>query len=198
MCSQKVLIGCPLIAHTVLQLVPVVHGRNVTLVRYPQFLRLVQVGLPNRLRGEIWELTSGSIYMRFANPGVYESILKAHEGQVSTSTEEIEKDLNRSLPEYAGYQTPEGIEVRAGCPASTMNCAAGVLTIFGATDATKSPHRVQLEESGAWLLSGNEHCCGCYLNVSGRVIVHFRERYSCPYPHACRQLHVRGAMLLAA
>lgn len=88
-----------------------VHGRNLTLVRYPQFLRLVQVGLPNRMRGEIWELTSGSIYMRFANQGVYQSILKENEGKVSTSTDEIEKDLNRSLPEYAGYQSPEGIEV---------------------------------------------------------------------------------------
>lgn len=27
----------------------------------------------------------------------------------SLSIEEIEKDLNRSLPEYAAYQTPEGI-----------------------------------------------------------------------------------------
>lgn len=86
-----------------------VHGRNLTLVRYPQFLRLVQVGLPNRLRGEIWELTCGSIYMRFANQGVYQNLLKSYEGQTSTSTEEIEKDLNRSLPEYAGYQSPEGI-----------------------------------------------------------------------------------------
>ena len=50
--------------------------------------------------------------MRFSNQGVYESILKSNEGKVSTSTEEIEKDLNRSLPEYAGYQTAEGIEVR--------------------------------------------------------------------------------------
>ncbi|UZJ52900.1 hypothetical protein CBS101457_002220 [Exobasidium rhododendri] len=87
-----------------------VHGRNLTLVRYPQFLRLVQVGLPNRIRGEIWELTSGSIYMRFANQGAYQAILKENDGKVSTSTEEIEKDLNRSLPEYAGYQSPEGIE----------------------------------------------------------------------------------------
>ena len=87
-----------------------VHGRNLTLVRYPQFLRLVQVGLPNRLRGEIWELTSGSIYMRFAHQGEYEALLKSNEGKTSTSTEEIEKDLNRSLPEYAGYQDPQGIE----------------------------------------------------------------------------------------
>ncbi|KAN0065061.1 hypothetical protein ACQY0O_001556 [Thecaphora frezii] len=86
------------------------HGRNLTLLRYPQFLRLVQVGLPNRLRGEIWELTSGSIYNRFAHAGEYEAILKKYEGVVSFSTEEIEKDLNRSLPEYPAYQSPEGIE----------------------------------------------------------------------------------------
>lgn len=32
-----------------------------------------------------------------------------HVGFKSLSIEEIEKDLNRSLPEYPGYQTPEGI-----------------------------------------------------------------------------------------
>ncbi|CAD6923061.1 unnamed protein product [Tilletia controversa] len=69
----------------------------------------LSVGLPNRLRGELWELTSGSIFARFANQGEYVAILKKYEGRVSTSTEEIEKDLNRSLPEYAGYQTQEGL-----------------------------------------------------------------------------------------
>ncbi|KAJ2917118.1 hypothetical protein MD484_g3291, partial [Candolleomyces efflorescens] len=85
------------------------HGRNITLLRYPQYTRLVQVGLPNRLRGEMWEVLSGSIYLRFANPGYYEQLLKEHEGKTSTSTEDIEKDLHRSLPEYAGYQSQEGI-----------------------------------------------------------------------------------------
>ena len=69
----------------------------------------MQVGLPNRLRGEMWEVLSGSIYLRFANPGYYEQLLKEHEGKTSTSTEDIEKDLHRSLPEYAGYQSQEGI-----------------------------------------------------------------------------------------
>jgi hypothetical protein len=78
------------------------HGRNLTIVRYPAFTRLVQVGLPNRLRGEIWEVTSGAIHLRTANSGEYERILAAHEGKTSLSTEEIEKDLNRSLPEYPG------------------------------------------------------------------------------------------------
>jgi TBC1 domain family member 8/9 len=78
-------------------------------MRYPQCTRLVQVGLPNRLRGELWETLSGSLYLRFANPGVYDQILKDNEGRSSTSTEEIEKDLNRSLPEYAAYQSEQGI-----------------------------------------------------------------------------------------
>lgn len=86
------------------------HGRNLTLLRYPQCTRLVQVGLPNRLRGEMWETLSGSLYLRFANPGEYERLLEENKGRTSTSTEEIEKDLHRSLPEYSAYQSEEGID----------------------------------------------------------------------------------------
>ncbi|KAL6306255.1 TBC-domain-containing protein [Sparassis latifolia] len=85
------------------------HGRNLSLLRYPQCTRLVQVGLPNRLRGEMWETLSGSLYLRFANPGYYERILEENAGRTNTSTEEIEKDLHRSLPEYSAYQSDEGI-----------------------------------------------------------------------------------------
>jgi hypothetical protein len=85
------------------------HGRNLTLLRYPQCTRLVQVGLPNRLRGEMWETLSGSIYLRFANPGFYDRLLAENKGRTTTSTEDIEKDLHRSLPEYAGYQSEDGI-----------------------------------------------------------------------------------------
>jgi hypothetical protein len=86
------------------------HGRNLTLLRYPQCTRLVQVGLPNRLRGEMWEALSGSMYLRYSNPGFYEKLLEENKGRTSTSTEDIEKDLHRSLPEYAGYQSEEGID----------------------------------------------------------------------------------------
>ncbi|KAH9992757.1 rab-GTPase-TBC domain-containing protein [Russula compacta] len=85
------------------------HGRHLTLIRYPQATRFVQVGLPNRLRGEMWETLSGSIHLRFANPGRYEEILEENKGRTSTSTEDIEKDLHRSLPEYSAYQSHDGI-----------------------------------------------------------------------------------------
>lgn len=40
------------------------------MVKLPEFGKLVRVGLPNALRGEIWEECSGSIYLRLANMGV--------------------------------------------------------------------------------------------------------------------------------
>ncbi|KAJ3086470.1 hypothetical protein HK102_013072 [Quaeritorhiza haematococci] len=85
------------------------YGRNLSLIRLPTFIKLVRIGLPSSLRGEMWEVTSGSMYKRYINPGYYDRLHKEHAGTTSLSTEEIEKDLNRSLPEYDGYQTDEGI-----------------------------------------------------------------------------------------
>ncbi|KAK2590230.1 GTPase activating protein (GAP) [Conoideocrella luteorostrata] len=85
------------------------NGRNSTLIRQPTFHKLIRVGLPNRLRGEIWELTSGSLYLRLENPTLYADTLAKFEGQESLAIDEIEKDLNRSLPEYPGFQSEDGI-----------------------------------------------------------------------------------------
>ncbi|ERF76014.1 GTPase-activating protein [Endocarpon pusillum Z07020] len=85
------------------------NGRNATLVRQPTFHKLIRVGLPNRLRGEIWEISSGSLYIRMRSPNLYAETLSKHSGKDSLAIEEIEKDLNRSLPEYPGFQSEEGI-----------------------------------------------------------------------------------------
>lgn len=85
------------------------NGRNVTLIRQPTFHKLIRVGLPNRLRGEIWELTSGSLLLRLENPSQFTDTLAKFEGQESLAIDEIEKDLNRSLPEYPGFQDEDGI-----------------------------------------------------------------------------------------
>ena len=92
------------------------HGRNLSLLRYPQFTRLVQVGLPNRLRGEIWETLSGSLYLRFANPGLYHKILEDNKDKTTTSIDDIEKDLHRSLPEYSAYQSEVRQSYNKCCP----------------------------------------------------------------------------------
>lgn len=85
------------------------NGRNTTLIRQPTFHKLIRVGLPNRLRGEIWELTSGSLYLRLEKPSLYTETLTKYSGQESLAIDEIEKDLNRSLPEYPGFQSEDGI-----------------------------------------------------------------------------------------
>jgi hypothetical protein len=85
------------------------NGRNVTLIRQPTFHKLIRVGLPNRLRGEMWELTSGALFLRLESPTLYAETLAKYEGQESLAIDEIEKDLNRSLPEYPAFQDPEGI-----------------------------------------------------------------------------------------
>jgi Ca2+-binding EF-hand superfamily protein len=85
------------------------NGRNATLVRQPTFHKLIRVGLPNRLRGEIWEVSAGSFFSRLRNPDLYEKTLAKFSGKESLAIDEIEKDLNRSLPEYPGFQNEEGI-----------------------------------------------------------------------------------------
>ena len=80
------------------------------MVRQPQFHKMIRVGLPNHLRGEIWELTSGSLYARLRAPNLYSETLAKNSGRDSLAIDEIEKDLNRSLPEYPGFQSEEGIQ----------------------------------------------------------------------------------------
>ena len=86
------------------------NGRNATMIRQPTFSKLIRVGLPNRLRGEIWEVSCGSFYTRLRNPQLYKKTLEKFLGKESLAIDEIEKDLNRSLPEYPGFQSEEGIE----------------------------------------------------------------------------------------
>ncbi|KAJ2808968.1 GTPase activating protein (GAP) [Coemansia guatemalensis] len=85
------------------------YGRNLTTIRRAEFDRLIRVGLPNNLRGEIWELSSGAMYLRFQNRGVYDKYVSDYLERPGPCADEIEKDLTRSLPEYAGYQVEEGI-----------------------------------------------------------------------------------------
>lgn len=136
------------------------HGRNLTLVKNHQYNKLIRVGISNPLRGEVWEISCGSFFKRFANPGVYEKILHTNRNGASQAIEEIEKDLNRSLPEYSAYSTEEGISrLRRVLTAyswknpevgycQAMNIVAAVLLIF------------MSEEQAFWCLS---EICDNYL-----------------------------------
>lgn len=47
--------------------------------------------------------------MRLQRPKLFEETLSQNSGRGSLAIDEIEKDLNRSLPEYPGFQSEEGI-----------------------------------------------------------------------------------------
>jgi hypothetical protein len=81
--------------HLTHDLLPTDYGRNLTISKTPRFARLIRVGAPNRLRGELWETCSGSLYLRFMNQGLYDRLLEENKNKSSLSLEEIEKDLNR-------------------------------------------------------------------------------------------------------
>jgi len=85
-------------------------GKNLTLIRLPTLSNLVKIGISNRLRGEMWLVCTGAIFKKLQNPGYFEKLLVDNANKKSLALDEIEKDLNRSLPEYPAYQTPEGID----------------------------------------------------------------------------------------
>jgi hypothetical protein len=57
------------------------YGRNVTMIRVHAFFRLLRIGMPNILRGELWEVCSGAAWERINDPDLYEKLLKDHEGR---------------------------------------------------------------------------------------------------------------------
>lgn len=44
-------------------------------------------------------------------PGYYEWLVKQSQGKASIASEEIERDLHRSLPEHPAFQSDQGIDV---------------------------------------------------------------------------------------
>lgn len=84
-------------------------GRGTCVYRTSKEYELVIQGIPDSLRVDLWMLFSGAQYDYDLFPGHYEQLLIKNQGRHSLATEEIERDLYRSLPEYPGYQSPRGI-----------------------------------------------------------------------------------------
>jgi Ca2+-binding EF-hand superfamily protein len=93
-------------------------GNGFSMIRTPRFIELVnKEGIPDQLRGVMWQLCSGSTYLRYLLEGqnYYASLLQKQgsEGDCATESlvaDEIEKDLHRSLPEHTFYQSQAGID----------------------------------------------------------------------------------------
>ncbi|XP_051871160.1 LOW QUALITY PROTEIN: TBC1 domain family member 9B-like [Pristis pectinata] len=84
-------------------------GRGVCMYRTAKTRDLVLKGLPESLRGELWLLFSGALNEMLMHPGYYSGLVKESMGKDSLATEEIERDLHRSMPEHPAFQNELGI-----------------------------------------------------------------------------------------
>ncbi|XP_068596721.1 TBC1 domain family member 9B-like [Brachionichthys hirsutus] len=84
-------------------------GRGVCMYRTSRTRDLVLNGLPEALRGELWLLFSGAQNEMASHPGYYGDLVEQAAGLCSLATEEIERDLHRSMPEHRAFQNETGI-----------------------------------------------------------------------------------------
>ncbi|XP_047125269.1 TBC1 domain family member 9B isoform X1 [Hydra vulgaris] len=86
------------------------YGRGVCMYRTPKTHELILKGVPDSLRGEIWMLFSGTVNELVSNPGYYAKMVNESRGKMVMTSEEIERDLHRSLPGHPAFQTDVGID----------------------------------------------------------------------------------------
>uniref|UniRef100_A0A8C5X6K3 TBC1 domain family member 8B n=1 Tax=Malurus cyaneus samueli TaxID=2593467 RepID=A0A8C5X6K3_9PASS len=84
-------------------------GHGVSMFRTKKTRDLVVRGIPEALRGELWLLFSGAINDMASNPGYYTELVEKSLGTCTLATDEIERDLRRSLPEHPAFQSDTGI-----------------------------------------------------------------------------------------
>lgn len=84
-------------------------GRGVHMFRTEKIQRLVAMGIPESLRGELWMTLSDACSELESHEGYYSSLVQKSMGLSTLATDEIERDLHRSLPDHPAFQNPTGI-----------------------------------------------------------------------------------------
>jgi len=86
------------------------YGAGVCMMFTPELKHLIRSGIPRFMRSYLWPVCSGSAYYQLAEPQLYQRLLADNHGNQSNATEEIERDLHRSLPEHPFFRQRGGIE----------------------------------------------------------------------------------------
>lgn len=85
------------------------YGRGTSMFCTRKTRDLIVRGVPECLRGELWMLFSGAVNDMATHPGHYSELVEASLGTSSLATDEIERDLHRSLPDHPAFQSDTGI-----------------------------------------------------------------------------------------
>ncbi|KAJ8401828.1 hypothetical protein AAFF_G00377990 [Aldrovandia affinis] len=85
------------------------YGRGMSMFRTKKTRDLIVRGVPEALRGELWLLFSGAVNDMATHPGYYSELVEQSLGTSTLATDEIERDLHRSLPEHPAFQSDTGI-----------------------------------------------------------------------------------------
>ncbi|KAK6190175.1 hypothetical protein SNE40_002098 [Patella caerulea] len=85
------------------------YGKGMCMYRTHRTQELVLKGIPDKYRGGMWMVFSGAVNEMASNEGYYGKIVQESLGKSSIATEEIERDLHRSLPEHPAFQNDLGI-----------------------------------------------------------------------------------------
>eukprot|EP00042_Codosiga_hollandica_P052495 m.667589 g.667589 ORF g.667589 m.667589 type:complete len:1033 (+) comp58508_c0_seq15:3918-7016(+) len=85
-------------------------GRGIAMLRTRKDRKLILKGVPLGFRSQVWMLYSGALTDCADQDDYYEHLLTQYAGRKTIATEEIERDLHRSLPEHPAFQSPVGID----------------------------------------------------------------------------------------
>ncbi|KAK3713993.1 hypothetical protein QZH41_018780 [Actinostola sp. cb2023] len=85
------------------------YGSGVCMYRTVKTHELILKGIPDSHRAEVWLVYSGAINEIETHPDYYASMVDKCQGKTTLATEEIERDLHRSLPEHPAFQSDVGI-----------------------------------------------------------------------------------------
>uniref|UniRef100_A0A674P4H5 TBC1 domain family member 8B n=1 Tax=Takifugu rubripes TaxID=31033 RepID=A0A674P4H5_TAKRU len=85
------------------------YGRGMAMFFTRKTRDLIVRGVPEALRGELWMLFSGAVNDMATHPGYYSELVEQSLGTSTLATDEIERDLHRSLPEHPAFQSDTGI-----------------------------------------------------------------------------------------